>query len=126
MKYFGEVRRHIGRGALCCTICVLIVPIALGQRTHNADDGIDVLSVVISPSVPAPDDLPVLQPLIDVLDGCPLGLELMPLGPLILQLSELPVPLPLPGPAQRGLLRHDHIIARRLIQSAPSRTRGLG
>ena len=34
MKYFGGLRRHIGRGALCCAICALSVPLALGQRTQ--------------------------------------------------------------------------------------------
>jgi beta-barrel assembly-enhancing protease len=34
MKYFGALRRHIGRGALCCAVCALSVPLALGQRTQ--------------------------------------------------------------------------------------------
>src|ERR1700738_2604888 len=34
-------------------------------------------------------------------------------------------PVLLPAPQQRSLLRHEHIIARWLTQSAPSRTRDL-
>src|SRR6516164_5432109 len=36
--------------------------------------------------------------------------------------QELARPVLLPVPPQRSLLRHEHIIARQLTQSAPSRT----
>src|ERR1700688_1300046 len=71
----------------------------IGQSTHNTDDRIDQISVGILSSIGIGDDVPLLQPLVDVLDGCPLTLEFMPLCPLILQPRQLQVPL-LPSPSR--------------------------